>query len=199
MKRIFGFFVGLAMLSVFSGSLQAGAEVDISISLPPLIEFSAPPELVVIPDTNVYVAPDVNADIFFYEGWWWRPWHGRWYRSQDYRSGWGYYRNAPVFYRNVPSGWRADYRAHRWQGHPWNYQRMPHQQVQSNWHHWEKDRYWERQNGWGVQGMHSHGQYREAQPAQGFQPNRNVHQPLLFTNHRLSILSKARIYDHYGG
>ncbi|MGA2527359.1 MAG: hypothetical protein ABSF79_12220, partial [Smithellaceae bacterium] len=63
----------------------------VSIALPPPIVFAAPPELVVIPETNVYAVPDVDVDIFFYSGWWWRPWEGRWYRSRNYNSGWGYY------------------------------------------------------------------------------------------------------------
>ena len=72
--------------------------VSIGLPLPPPIVFAAPPELMVLPETNVYVVPDVDVDIFFYNGWWWRPWEGRWYRSRDYSSGWGHYRNVPSFY-----------------------------------------------------------------------------------------------------
>lgn len=128
-------------------------EVGVSIPLPPPIVFAAPPEVVVIPETYVYVVPDIDVDIFFYDGWWWRPWQGRWYRSQSYSSGWAHYQNVPSFYGGIHAGWRNDYRERRWRGNPWNYQRIPHQQVQQNWSNWEKNRHWEKQNNWGVQRM----------------------------------------------
>ena len=158
----------LALIFVFPMPVMAGVDVGISISLPPLTVFSAPPEVIVLPETNVYVVPDLEVDIFFYNGWWWRPWEGRWYRSRNYSSGWGYYRNVPSFYRGIPSGWRNDYREQRWRGHSWNYQRIPHQQVQRNWRNWEKNRHWEKQNTWGVQGLkprkHYRQEYRKGKP-----------------------------------
>jgi hypothetical protein len=158
----------LSLVLLFPIPTMAGVDVGISISLPPLIVFAGPPEVVVIPETNVYVIPDVDVDIFFYNGWWWRPWEGRWYRSRHYDSGWSYYRQVPPFHRRVPSGWRNDYREHRWRGHQWNYQRIPHQQVQRNWHTWEKSRHWEKQNTWGVQGLKP--RTRSQQPSRAASP-----------------------------
>ena len=106
-KTLIGMML-LAFVPVSPVPATAGVDVGVSISLPPLIVFSAPPEVVVIPETYVYVVPDVDVDIFFYDGWWWRPWEGRWYRSRHYDSGWSYYRRVPSFYRRVPSGWRND-------------------------------------------------------------------------------------------
>jgi hypothetical protein len=171
MKKLFFGTLFLALVLVFPVPTMARVDVGVSISLPPLIVFAAPPEVVVIPETNVYVVTDLDVDIFFYTGWWWRSWEGRWYRSRNYSSGWGYYRNVPSFYRGIPSGWRNDYREHRWKGHPWNYQRIPHQQVQQNWRNWEKSRHWEKQNTWGVQGLKPRTVSR--------QPNRKVQQPYL--------------------
>jgi hypothetical protein len=143
----------LAFLLVVPASANAGADVGISVSLPPLIVFAAPPEVVVIPETYVYAVPDLDVDIYFYNGWWWRPWEGHWYRSRHYDSGWAYYQRVPSFYGGIPSGWRNDYRAHRWGGHQWNYQRIPHQQLQRNWSSWQKNRHWEKQQTWGVKGL----------------------------------------------
>jgi len=117
--------------------------------LPPRIAFSAPPLLIVIPGTYVYAVPDVDVDIFFYQGWWWRPWEGRWYRSRKYNSGWGQYQGTPSFHRSIPSGWRNDYRDGRWKGQQWDHQRIPHKQVQKNHSSWENDKHWEKNN-WGV-------------------------------------------------
>ena len=176
MKKLLLGTILLALVLVFPVPTMARVDVGVSISLPPLIVFAGPPEVVVIPETNVYVVPDLDVDIFFYNGWWWRPWEGRWYRSRNYNSGWGYYRSVPSFYGGIPSGWRNDYREHRWKGHPWNYQRIPHQQVQQNWRNWEKNRHWEKQNTWGVQGLKPRAQSRESQPSRAVQ-QRNQERP----------------------
>ena len=108
-----------------------------------------------MPDTNnVYVVPDINVDLFFWDGWWWRPWEGRWYRSQYYNQGWSYYNNVPSFYYDVDPRWRGYYRDHNWYGHRWNYERIPDERLQQNWKSWNNNRYWENQRTWGVQGYH---------------------------------------------
>jgi hypothetical protein len=144
-RRILWGALLLALVCAFPLPSKSEVQVGIGIGLPPIV-FGAPPELVVLPGSNIYVAPDVEADIFFYNGWWWRPWEGRWYRSLSYDSGWYHYRHAPPFYRHVPRHWRRDYREHRWQGRQWNYERMHHRQVEKNWRGWEKSRHWERQH-----------------------------------------------------
>jgi len=168
MKKLFLGTLLLAVVFVLPVPTMARVDVGINISLPPPIVFASPPEMVVLPETNIYVVPDSDADIFFYDGWWWRPWEGRWYRSHYYNSGWGYYQSVPSFYVSIPSGWRNDYREHRWKGQQWNYQRIPQQQVQRNWQGWEKNKHWEKQNSWGVQGLKP--QTRSQQPSQTVQP-----------------------------
>jgi hypothetical protein len=158
MKKLF--FLGTLLLTLVVAApipsiARISVGINIGIPLPPMITFSSPPEVVVIPETNVYADPDLNVNLYFYGGWWWRPWEGRWYRSRDYNSGWEYYRNTPSFYNRIPSGWRYGYREHRYQDKEWNYQRIPHEQLQQNWRTWQKNRYWERQNTWGVKGLRS--------------------------------------------
>jgi hypothetical protein len=102
MKRLLLGTILLALVLVFPVSTMARVDVGINISLPPPIVFAAPPEMIVLPETNVYVVPDFDVDIFFYNGWWWRPWDGHWYRSRNYSSGWGYYRTVPSFYIGIP-------------------------------------------------------------------------------------------------
>ena len=151
MKKLF--FGTLLLALVILGPMPAMAAVDVSvrISLPPPIFFAAPPALIVLPDTYVYVDPDLDVDIFFYNGWWWRLWEGRWYRSRYYNRGWGYYNRVPSFYFDIDPGWRGYYRSRNWYGHRWNYERIPYQQLQQNWKSWHDDRHWERQGTWGVQ------------------------------------------------
>jgi hypothetical protein len=168
-KLLFGMVLLALVIAVPTPTMAMGrVDVGVSIPLPPPIGFAGPPEMVVIPETYIYVAPDVDVDVFFYGGWWWRPWEGRWYRSQNYNSGWGYYEGTPSFYGSVHSGWRNDYRQRRWGGHQWNYQRIPHQQVQRNWQGWERDRHWEKQNTWGVRDLRKP-QTRTQQPSRTIQ------------------------------
>ena len=74
MMRLFSGTLLLALVILFPIPAMAAVDVGISISLPPPIVFAAPPEVVVIPETYVYAVPDLDVDIFFYNGWWWRPW-----------------------------------------------------------------------------------------------------------------------------
>jgi len=127
-------------------------QVNIGIPLPPPIVFPAPPEVIVIPETYVYAVPDVDVDIFFYNGWWWRPWEGRWYRSRYYDRDWVYYNRAPAFYKRVPPGWRKDFRDRRWKGYDWDQRRIRHGDMEKNWRGWQQQKHWERTNYWGVKG-----------------------------------------------
>jgi len=106
---------------------KAGVRVGVNIGIPPIvIGVGGPPDLVEVPyAAGVYVAPDVNVDLFFWNGWWWRPYGGHWYRSRYYDRGWGYYNRVPRFYQRVDPAWRGYYRAHNWHGRPWNYERIP--------------------------------------------------------------------------
>jgi hypothetical protein len=160
MKKLL--FAAMLLGMVIGVHGPALAQVSVSIGFPPPIEFAAPPEVIVLPGTYVYVVPDAPEDIFFYDGWWWRRWEDRWYRSRDYGSGWGYYRSVPNFYRRIPSDWRTEYREHRWGGQPWNYHPIPHQELQHNWQGWQKNKHWEKQQTWGVEGYKSGARSREA-------------------------------------
>jgi len=176
MKKLM--LLGISVLWLSIPAIPAGAQVNVQvgIKLPPLIVFSSPPVVVVLPDTYVYVVPDIDEDFFFYDGWWWRPWNGHWYRSQHYDRDWVYYSSVPNFYREVPPGWRHEYKAHEWRGQPWQYERMPHQKVEKNWNNWKKDKYWEKQKTWGVQGYKppppKHGQQPQGHQQSSQQPNK---------------------------
>jgi hypothetical protein len=158
-------FRGMIILTLVAGlPVSTPAEIDINISIPvphvrigipmpPLIHFAEPPRLVVVPETYVYVAPDIEEEIFYSDGWWWRPWEGRWYRSRHHDSGWQRYKNTPSFYRHIPNDWRSNYRDRHWQGRQWNVNPIPHQQVQKNWHSWKTNRHWEGNQSWGVQDL----------------------------------------------
>jgi hypothetical protein len=97
MKKLIFKILFLTLVVFVPVSAMAGVSVRVNIPLPPPIIFPAPPQVAVIPGTNVYAVPDVKDDIFFYGGWWWRSWEGRWYRSHYYDRGWVYYKHLHLF------------------------------------------------------------------------------------------------------
>jgi hypothetical protein len=129
---------GALLAAGFVSPMESKAEVNVNIGigLPGLV-IPGPPALVVIPGTYVYYPPDVSADIFFYQGYWYRPYRGHWFISAEYNGPWGavaigrvphVLRTMPPTYRHVPPG----------------YHRMPYGTVRKNWRAWERDRYWDR-------------------------------------------------------
>ena len=186
----------LLALALVPVSTMAGVHIGLNFSMPPLIEFYEPPELIVIPETYVYVVPDVEEEIFFYNGWWWRPWEGHWYRSQSYDSGWEYYQRVPSFYIEIPPDWRNSYRHNRWRGREWHHQRTHHRDVQRNWKEWENRRYWGNQNNWGVHDLkprrnehernYNRRSYGEVQK-RGYQPRLNER---TYNNHNDRLVPK---------
>jgi hypothetical protein len=151
MKKLLFGTMFLALVIIVPISTMAQVDIRVSFPLPPPIVFAAPPQVIVLPDTYVYVDPDIDVDLYFYGGFWWRFWEGRWYRSRYYNRGWGYYNTIPTWYFDIDPGWRGYYSSRDWYGHRWNYERIPYSRVQTNWSTWEKNRYWERQRTWGVQ------------------------------------------------
>ena len=143
MKRLLLGAILLILAIVIPIPTMAAVDIRIRIPLPPPIVFAAPPQVIVLPETEVYVVPDILEDIFFYDGWWWRPWGGRWYRSRQYSSGWVYYQRVPSFYIGIPPSWRDDYRDHRWGGGVWNHRFINYNDLRRNWRVWHKTRHWE--------------------------------------------------------
>lgn len=152
MKKLCFALMLLTSVVILPHSIRAEVNVSIGFALPAPVVFDAPPEMIVLPDTdNVYVAPDSDIDLFFWNGWWWRPWEGRWYRSHSYNRDWTYYRKVPSFYYDVDPGWRGYYRDRNWSGNRWEYERIPNQRLHNNWKKWQTNHYWQKNNNWGVE------------------------------------------------
>jgi hypothetical protein len=117
---------------------NANAEVSVNINIPlPGLVIGAPPAMMVIPGTYAYFAPDVDADIFFYHGYWYRPYQGQWFISAEYNGPWGSLalRNVPGVLINLPPHYRHV---------PSYYRRVPYGMVKKNWRNWEEERHWDR-------------------------------------------------------
>ncbi len=134
--------VVLCAVALLTGGIfyptKSKAEVSVNVMIPlPGLVITAPPAMVVIPGTYAYFPPDVEADIFFYHGYWYRPYRGQWFISAEYSGPWGSIAinrvpgvliNLPPYYRQVPP----------------SYMRMPYGMVRKNWRTWEEERYWDR-------------------------------------------------------
>lgn len=122
----------------------AGGRFDVVRSSPPPLLASAPSELVVLPGTDIYAAPGIGAGLYFTDGWWWRPWNGRWYRSRYYGGDWRLVSQAPSFYRSIPHDWRDQYHRREWRGDPWRYDHISRDEAVSQWDRWKRERHWRR-------------------------------------------------------
>ncbi len=139
MKKLAAIGTILLLLLGFSGQSTAGIHIGVSIPVPPVFVFPAPPELVVIPGTYVYYCPDAHVDIFFYGGYWYRPYGGYWYRSVGYGGPWVYIESAPSVLLRLPPNYRIITRGGR---------HIPYGELHRNWRAWERERYWDHHN-WG--------------------------------------------------
>ncbi|OIP34436.1 MAG: hypothetical protein AUK27_07505 [Deltaproteobacteria bacterium CG2_30_66_27] len=129
-----GLLAGGAIVAAIGFSEPARAGVNVSINLgPPPIVVSAPPEVVMIPGSQVHFVPDPGIDVFFYSGYWWSPRGERWYRARAYNGPWGVIerRRVPRSVIYVPRDYRTRYERER---------HVPYGQ-------WKKDRSrWDREN-----------------------------------------------------
>jgi hypothetical protein len=114
----------VASLLLLGPVTSAHAQVSVAIALPGVnigINQPAYPELVPVPGTPVYYAPQASANYFFYDGAYWVYAGDTWYTSGWYNGPWHpvgpeyvplyvlrvpvrYYRSPPPYFR----GWRAE-------------------------------------------------------------------------------------------
>jgi len=138
------FFCGVFLLILAALPIESAAGVNVNIGVfapPPVYRAPAPPPVVVIPGTYVYMVPDIAVEILFYHGYWYRPYEGRWYRGKSYNGPWAYLAppkvprvivELPPNYRRVPPG----------------HQKIPYGQLKKSWGKWERDKHWDKDANW---------------------------------------------------
>ena len=124
------------IMIVLAGFIMTGAGIlfqpaealshDINVSLginmlppPPAVVVTRPPALYGIPGTPVYYVPQIERQIYFYSGNWYRLYDGYWYRAAYNNGPWMYLappgvpavftRLSPRYYVTPP---REQYRMH---------------------------------------------------------------------------------------
>ena len=151
-RTIIPILVGVISIALMGYAPESPAEVSVSIGIgvpapqvvipaPPAVVIHAPPPVVVIPGTYVYFAPDLGVDIFFYHGYWYRPYRGHWYRARGYNGPWDNIEGArvPHVVRDLPRDFHHTIRDH---------QRIHHVDLQKNWKTWEQKKHWDRRDYW---------------------------------------------------
>lgn len=126
-----------ALLASGLGSLaQAEVNVNINVGIP-AVRVSSDPVMTVIPGTYIYFITESSEDIFFYQGYWWRPYKGRWHRANGFNGPWVFVKpgRVPPGMLKLPSGWRK-----LPPGHP----SVKHSQVKNSWKQWEKEKHWDK-------------------------------------------------------
>ena len=112
----------LALIGFVSTTVpvHAGTNVNVNLGIPvPVVVapqpvyIEQPPEMVFIPQSNVYFAfaPGVSVDIFFYDNRWWNRRGDRWYRGNSYNGPWVAVgpRYVPVPVYRMPVDYRTFY------------------------------------------------------------------------------------------
>jgi hypothetical protein len=127
------------------GIAEVNVKVGINVSPPPALVIPLPPPMYVIPKTYVYFAPKVEVDVFFYQGYWYRPHQGHWYQSKNYNEHWVYIppKKVPTVLLNLPPNFRQVPPGHR---------HISYRHLKNYWSTWEKEKYWEKHGGKGWHG-----------------------------------------------
>ncbi len=146
------FVLGAVVFALLGFSSIGFADFSIGVNInPPPIVINGQPEMAVIPGTYVYFDPDLSVDLFFYDGYWYRPYEGYWYRSAGYSGPWVFIDqgSVPDVFFSLPSDYRARV-----------YRRIPYWELSRNWRTWHRNRYWNRvgwERGRGVGRERGHG------------------------------------------
>jgi hypothetical protein len=130
----------LCMLLGYSAPGYSAPDISINITL------SSYPNMSRVPGYPLYYATDLNANYFFYDGWYWVYLDDNWYASSWYNGPWElvtpdavplYVLRIPVRYYRAPptyfTGWRSD-APPRWHDHWGNQWAQQHR----GWDRWDR-------------------------------------------------------------
>ena len=139
---VFGLIVLLGIAFVLGGTNEAAAGVGVSINIGlPTFVLPAPPPVVVIPGTYLYAVPDIDVTLLFYQGYWYRPYEGRWFVAFSYNGPWAFIelsRVPRVLIDHPPTYWRV----------PPGHHRIPYAEFRAKWGRWEHERHWDQDRDW---------------------------------------------------
>lgn len=125
LPRVVLLTVAAALLVTATSATALDVKINIGLGVPPLV-LTAPPQLVMVPGTPVYYAPDVSANLFFYKGRYYTVANGVWSRVSAYSGPWVVIQlgqvtapvvAVPVEYYKIPPGQLKKHGPPPWAGH----------------------------------------------------------------------------------
>jgi hypothetical protein len=115
----------LVVPALGAAQINIGVNIGIPPPPPPPVVIAAPPQLVVIPGTRVFYAPEVPHNYFFYGGKAYVFHDSAWFVAPTHNGPWTFVaieqvpppiRRVPVRYYKVPPGHRKDKGPPPWAG-----------------------------------------------------------------------------------
>jgi hypothetical protein len=132
-KLTFGTIVFLLFLLAGGATTGiAGMNVNLNIGVPAVV-VQEPPEMILVPNSLVYFAPGIEAELVFYRGGWYTRSAGRWYRGRSYEGPWAVVapRSVPAEIARLPRNYRV---VHARRDH------IPYGQLKKHWRYREEER-----------------------------------------------------------
>ena len=80
--------VGLAMAAGLGLPSTALAQVRVNVNVAPPVVLVSPPKLVVVPNSPVKYAPEVNANLFFHQGRYYSLHESQWLMATSHSGPW---------------------------------------------------------------------------------------------------------------
>ena len=112
----FAILAAAGFMLVSAASAAADVKVNIGLGIPsvaPPVVITTPPQLVVVPGTSVYYAPEMPTNYFFYKGRYYTVVNGVWSTAPVYSGPWAVIQigqvpppvlSVPVEYYKIPPG-----------------------------------------------------------------------------------------------
>jgi len=94
-----------------AGDVSVG--INIGVPAPPPVVIAGPPQVVIVPGSTVYYAPNVDFNLFVYQGRYYRFHDGHWFMATSHRGPWTFVVRdkmpqpvlaVPVTYYKIPPG-----------------------------------------------------------------------------------------------
>jgi hypothetical protein len=117
---------GVLALLPAPGAAQINIGITVGTPPPPRLVIPVPPQLVVIPQTQVFYAQAVPYNCFFYSGKYYVSHEGAWFVAPAHQGPWTFVAvervpkpllRVPVAYYKVPHGHRQNEGPPPWKGH----------------------------------------------------------------------------------
>jgi hypothetical protein len=108
-KVLYSVIAGMLLILAAFLSRTYAADVNVTVSPPPSITIPADPDLIQVPNTDIYYVPDVPDRVVFYHGNLYRMHDNHWFRSSSPSGQWSYEERPPDVIVNAPGEYHGEH------------------------------------------------------------------------------------------